>query len=80
MNTHLRTTQPLKPVTTHTVCQLSVAQLCTSDAITGLEEGLKCCEHNSPTPRRTQETIVGTLSAGNSWTTRQLSWTPTLWR
>lgn len=50
---------PLKPVTTHTVRQLSAAQLRTPDAIAGLEEGLKCCEHNSPTPLRTQANHCG---------------------
>lgn len=36
-NTHLRLTLSLEPVTTHSLRLLSAAQLCTTDAIRGLE-------------------------------------------
>lgn len=48
---------------THMCCsihrQLTTAQLCTTDAIRGLEEGLKCCEQKYPTLLLTQANHCG---------------------
>lgn len=42
-------------------------------------KGLNVVSTTLPLRSEHKQTIVGTLSAGNSWTTRQLSWTSTLW-
>lgn len=63
------------------VHQLFTKQLCSTGAIWAPEEGLKRCELQSLRFRsQHRRTIVATLSACNSWTTRCLFWTPTLRR